>query len=64
MTDLKAELALAGRELSGTLRVARLSELSEPPLVAPLALEAELRGEPRRLALHGTARTGADGYTP
>jgi len=60
--DLAVEGTFAGGELTAELRVGRLAPLTEPPLFAPLAVDAALRGAPAKLALRGTARTDGDGF--
>jgi hypothetical protein len=62
LTGVEVAAKLAGDVVTASVRVERWLELSEPALVAPLAIEAELDGTLERLALHGVARTGAEGF--
>ncbi|HEU4431368.1 MAG TPA: YdbH domain-containing protein [Myxococcota bacterium] len=61
LSGLAAEVRLAGEALTGTVRVARATELSQPALIAPLRVAADLSGSLGRIALRGTAHTPGDG---
>jgi hypothetical protein len=58
---LAAQVELAGDALRGEVRVARLVELSRPPLIAPLRVHAKLSGSLERVELAGRALTPGDG---
>ena len=62
LTGVAVAAKLAREVVTASVRVEKLVELSDPPLVAPLAIEAELDGTLERLAFHGVARAGADGF--
>lgn len=61
IAGFSADVRWADEALSGTVRVAKLIELSKPALIAPLAIETTLAGPLERIALKGTARTPGDG---
>ena len=60
LAGVSVEVRLAGDALGGTARIARASELSQPALIAPLRVAADLSGSLERIALRGTARTPGD----
>jgi len=62
LTGVAVDAELAGDAVETRVRVARLVELSEPALVAPLEVEAKLTGTLQQLAFRGHANTGADGF--
>ena len=63
LTGVAIDANLAGDAVEATVRVAKLVELSLPPLVAPLSVEAKLTGSLEQLAFRGQAKTGGDGFT-
>jgi hypothetical protein len=58
---LQADVAFAGGALSGELHAARVVEVSQPALIAPLRVDAALSGSTARIAFMGKARTPGDG---
>ena len=61
MEGVRAEVRWANDALAADVGVAKLVELSQPALIAPLRIEARLSGPPRRIALSGKAHTPGDG---
>jgi hypothetical protein len=53
----------AAERLTSLVRVGRLVELSQPALIAPLRVEANVDGPTERLAIRGKALTPGDGLT-
>ncbi len=56
-----AELHFAEERITGDVRIAKLVELSQPALIAPLRVDAKVSGPRGRIALAGHARTPGEG---
>jgi hypothetical protein len=61
LSGFVADVRWADENLSGTLGIAKLIELSKPALIAPLAIETALSGTLDRIALKGRAQSPGDG---
>lgn len=62
LAGIHVDARYVDESLDADVRVAKLVELSQPALVAPLSIEANLSGPLAKLALEGKARTPGDGF--
>jgi len=63
LDGVRVDARWAAEELSAGIAVAKLVELSQPALIAPLRVEASVAGPLDRLAIRGKALTPGDGFT-